>query len=100
MKKQQVRTINTLSLVILDALMIVLAFLSAYWLRMHIDWPEELVNVYPLSSYLGLLTLQVMAIIFLLLILRQYYITRTFSRVDQFYNVVAAVTVGTLIAIA
>jgi len=100
MKKQQVRTINTLSLVILDALMIVLAFLLAYWLRMHIDWPEELVNVYPLSSYLGLLVLQVIAVIFFLLILRQYYITRTVSRVDQFYNVVAAVTVGTLIAIA
>jgi exopolysaccharide biosynthesis polyprenyl glycosylphosphotransferase len=100
MKKQQVRTINTLSLVILDALMIVLAFLLAYWLRMHIDWPEELVNVYPLNSYLGLLVLQVIAVIFFLLILRQYYIARTVSRVDQFYNVVAAVTVGTLIAIA
>jgi exopolysaccharide biosynthesis polyprenyl glycosylphosphotransferase len=44
--------------------------------------------------------LQVMAIILLLLVLRQYYITRTVSRIDQFYNVVAAVTIGTLIAIA
>jgi exopolysaccharide biosynthesis polyprenyl glycosylphosphotransferase len=100
MKKQQVRTINTLSLVVLDGMMIVMAFLFAYWLRMRIDWPEELVNVYPLSSYLGLMILQVVSIVFLLLILRQYYITRTVSRVDQFYNVIAAVTVGTLIAIA
>ncbi len=32
MKTQQVRTIYTFSLVILDAVMIVLAFLLAYWL--------------------------------------------------------------------
>lgn len=100
MNKQQVRTINTLSLVILDSLMIVLAFLVAYWLRTNIAWPDELVNVYPLSSYLGLLALQVVAIVLLLLVFRQYYITRTVSRIDQFYNVVAAVTIGTLIAIA
>jgi exopolysaccharide biosynthesis polyprenyl glycosylphosphotransferase len=100
MKKQQVRTINTLSLVFLDAMMIVLAFLVAYWMRTNIDWPEELVNIYPLSSYLGLMILQVIAILLFLLVLRQYYITRTVSRIDQFYNVVAAVTIGTLIAIA
>jgi exopolysaccharide biosynthesis polyprenyl glycosylphosphotransferase len=100
MNKQQVRTINTLSLVFLDAVMIILSFLVAYWMRTNIDWPEELVNLYPLSSYLGLMILQVIAILLLLLVLRQYYITRTVSRIDQFYNVVAAVTIGTLIAIA
>ena len=100
MKTQQVRTIYTFSLVILDSLMIVLAFLLAYWLRSNVAWPEELANVYPLSSYLGLLALQVVSIVLLLLTFRQYYIARSVSRIDQFYSVVGAVTLGTLIAVA
>ncbi len=99
MKTQRVRTISTLSLVIVDSLMIVLAFLLAYWLRATIAWPAELVNVYPLTSYLGLLLLQVAAVTLLLLAFRQYYIGRTTSRVDQFYYVVASVSLGTLIAV-
>lgn len=100
MKKQQVRTINTFSLVILDSLMIVLAFLLAYWLRTNVDWPDELTNAYPLTSYLGLMALQVIAVVLLLLVFHQYYITRTVSRIDQFYSVFAAVSIGTLIAVA
>ena len=100
MKTQQVRTIYTFSLVILDSLMIVLAFLLAYWVRTNIAWPEELVTVYPLSNYLGLMVLQVIAIVLLLLVFRQYYIARSVSRIDQFYSVFAAVSIGTLIAVA
>ena len=100
MKTQQVRTIYTFSLVILDAVMIVLAFLLAYWLRTNYAWPVELVNVYPLSNYLGMLVLQVISIILLLLVFRQYYIARAVSRVDQVYSVMGAVTLGTLISIA
>ena len=80
--------------------MIALAFGLAYWLRSTVDWPEELVNHYPLQSYAGLLALQIIAIVSLLFIFKQYYIPRTVSRVDQFYYVFAAATVGTLIAVA
>ena len=100
MKTQQVRTIYTFSLVIVDSMMIVLAFVSAYWLRSRFDWPAELATLYPLRDFLGLLALQVASITFLLLIFRQYYIPRTVSRIDQFYYVVGSVTLGTLIAIA
>jgi FlaA1/EpsC-like NDP-sugar epimerase len=100
MRTQRVRTIYTFSLVILDALMIALAFVLAYWLRSRVAWPEELVNYYPLQSYAGLLTLQIMAIVGLLFIFKQYYIPRTVSRIDQLYYVFGSVTVGTLIAVA
>ncbi len=100
MKTQQVRTVYTFSLVILDALMIVLAFLAAYWLRTNVAWPAALATVYPLSSYLGLLTLLVVATVLCLFAFNQYYIARSVSRIDQFYYVVASVTLGTLIAIA
>jgi len=100
MHNQRIRTIYTISLVLLDAAMIVLAFFLAYWLRANISWPEELATVNPLSSYTGLLVLQVLAIVTFLFYFRQYYLPRTVSRVDQFYYVFAGVSIGTLIAIA
>lgn len=100
MKTQQLRTVYTFSLVILDSLMIVLAFLTAYWLRTNIPWPEELATIYPLSSYLGLLVLMVISSILFLFLFNQYYIARSVSRIDQLYYVVASITLGTLISIA
>jgi exopolysaccharide biosynthesis polyprenyl glycosylphosphotransferase len=100
MNNQKIRTIYTLSLVLLDSAMIVLAFFFAYWLRTSIAWPEELVNIYPLPSFIGLLALQVLAVVSFLFFFRQYYIPRTVSRVDQFYYVFAGVSIGTLMAVA
>ncbi len=100
MNTQKIRTIYTFSLLLLDGLMIVLAFILAYWLRVNIDWPGELANSYPLSSYFGFLLLQVVVILATLFYYRQYYIPRSVSRIDQVYYVIAAVTIGTLIAVA
>ena len=36
MNKQKIRTIYTFSLILLDAIMIVLAFVAAYWLRINL----------------------------------------------------------------
>lgn len=100
MNNQKIRTIYTFTLVILDALMIIAAFVLAYELRLNIAWPEELVNVYPLTSYLGFLALQIAAIVTTLGFFRQYYIPRSVSRVDQIYYVFTAVSIGTLMALA
>jgi exopolysaccharide biosynthesis polyprenyl glycosylphosphotransferase len=100
MNNQKLRTIYTFSLLLLDAAMIVLAFIVAYWLRTNLAWPEELNTIYPITVYLSFLTLQIVAIMATLFYYRQYYIPRAVSRVDQIYNVIAAVTIGTLIAVA
>lgn len=100
MKTQQIRTIYTFSLVVLDALMIVVAFVLAYQLRLNVDWPGVLVNQYPLSAFGGLLLVEIVVIIAALFFYRQYYIPRSVSRVDQVYYVFAAVSIGTLIAVA
>ncbi|MDX1417298.1 MAG: hypothetical protein R3293_24035, partial [Candidatus Promineifilaceae bacterium] len=100
MNTQKIRTIYTFSLLVLDALMIVLAFIAAYWLRINLDWPGELATLYPISSYLGFLVFQVAAIVTTLFFYRQYYIPRSVSRIDQVYYVIAAVTIGTLLAVA
>lgn len=100
MASQRIRIIYTSSLVILDAFLIAVSFVLAYQLRTVIDWPEPLANVVPLAAYSGLLIVQVIAIVVALFFYRQYYIPRALSRVDQIYYVFAAVSIGTLVAIA
>ena len=99
MNTQKIRTIYTFSLILLDSIMIVLAFAAAYLLRINLDWPGELAMLYPITSYLGFLTMQIAAILATLFYYRQYYIPRSVSRVDQVYYVIAAVTIGSLIAV-
>lgn len=100
MSTQRIRTIYTVSLVILDAFLVAVAFVLAYQLRVVIDWPEPLLIAVPLTAYTGLLTVQILSIVVALFFYRQYYIPRAVSRVDQFYYVFAAVSIGTLVAVA
>lgn len=100
MKTQQVRTIYTISLVCLDAIAIILAFIAAYYLRLNIPYPDELTNLVPITSYAGLLGLQITFIIAAQFFNRQYYIPRALSRVDQFFYSVAGTTIGHLLAIS
>ena len=100
MNNQKIRTIYTISLVLLDALMICLGFILAYQLRYIIPWPEPIPNPVPLTNYFGLMVVQVVVIILVLFLYRQYYIPRATSRVDQFYYIFAAVSIGTLMAVA
>ncbi|MBE2221239.1 MAG: undecaprenyl-phosphate glucose phosphotransferase [Anaerolineae bacterium] len=100
MNNQKIRTTYTISLVVLDAFLICVGFIVAYQLRLIIPWPELLQNPVPLSSYFGLMLIQVISIITVLFFYRQYYIPRAISRVDQFYYIFAAVSIGTLMSIA
>jgi exopolysaccharide biosynthesis polyprenyl glycosylphosphotransferase len=80
--------------------MIVSAFLLAYQLRVTIPWPSELTSQIPLNSYSGLILAQVVGVITAMFFYRLYYLPRAVSRVDQFYSVLAAVTIGTMMAVA
>ena len=100
MNNQKIRTTYTISLVVLDAFLICTGFILAYQLRLVIPWPEQLPSPVPLSSYFGLMLVQVISIIAVLFFYRQYYIPRAVSRVDQFYYIFAAVSIGTLISVA
>lgn len=100
MSTQRVRTIFTVWLVILDFLLIALAFALAYQVRVSIDWPEPLANQVPLADYFPLFVVQAFGIIAVLFLNRQYYIPRAASRIDQVYYVFISVSVGILLAIA
>jgi exopolysaccharide biosynthesis polyprenyl glycosylphosphotransferase len=80
--------------------MIVSAFVLAYQLRIIIPWPSELANQVPLVNYSGLILAQVIGVIIAMFFNGLYYLPRAVSRVDQFYSVLAAVTIGTMIAVA
>lgn len=100
MTTQKIRAIYTISLILLDAFLICIAFILAYQLRITIPWPEELAKKVPLTSYTGLLIIQVFTVIFTLFLYRQYYLPRTVSRVDQLYYIFAGVSIGNLMAVA
>jgi exopolysaccharide biosynthesis polyprenyl glycosylphosphotransferase len=100
MSTQRIRIINTLSLLLLDALLIMAAFTLAYQLRATIPWPEELATDVSLFRYTGLLLVQIVNVIIALFFYRLYYIPRAVSRVDQFYYIFAGVSIGTMMAVA
>ena len=100
MTTQRIRTIHTITLFFLDAILITAAFILAYRLRISFDWPAPLVRVVPLSDYAGLLVVHVLAVLALLFFFRQYYLPRAISRVDMLYYVFAAVSIGTMMGVA
>jgi exopolysaccharide biosynthesis polyprenyl glycosylphosphotransferase len=100
MSTQKLRTFYSISLVLLDGLLVAVAFILAYKLRTVIPWPAELVNEVPISDYYGLMAALIFSILIVLFFYRQYYMPRAVSRVDQFYSVFAGVSIGTMMAVA
>ncbi|HLF02706.1 MAG TPA: undecaprenyl-phosphate glucose phosphotransferase [Anaerolineales bacterium] len=98
MNSQRFRTISALSLVVVDAFMTILAFIVAYTLRIVIAFPAKAVDVEPLPTYTGLILLQLACVLGVMFLYRMYHIVR--SRVDQFYAIFGAVSIGSLLAVA
>ncbi|MGQ9680937.1 MAG: undecaprenyl-phosphate glucose phosphotransferase [Anaerolineae bacterium] len=82
-----------------DAIMVMMAFFAAYQLRLVMRFPPA-VNIAPFRAYAGMMLLQVVTLLGSLYINRLYHLSRGASRVDQFYSIVAAVSVGSLIGTA
>src|SRR5574341_1178680 len=98
MHTQRFRTLSSLSLVVVDAFMIMLAFVAAYVLRLIIPIPADAVAVDPLPAYAGLILLQMICVLAVMFIYRMYHIVR--SRVDQFYAIFGALSIGSLMSVA
>ena len=90
-----------LTLLLMDAAGIVVAFMVAYGLRQIIPLPEALPAGAPqLASYRDLILLMVGSIIAIAFTSKHYYIPRAPSRVAQIYQVFASVSIGLLLTIA
>jgi len=82
-----------------DLVMVALAFYLAYSLRRWIGVPPP-VNIAPFSDYLGMMVIQVVTMINLYFFSRLYDIKRSMPRLDEFYRIFAATSIGTIVTIA
>lgn len=94
--KQRASLLFTGSLVVVDALMVGLAFWGGYQLRLRSDYE----NILPFSAYWGMLLVHVITILTVFFFYRLYHRQRSLSSVDQFYAIFGAASVGTIVAIA
>jgi Undecaprenyl-phosphate glucose phosphotransferase len=100
MKRQRVRHIFILSLALLDAAMVMLAFYLAHRLRLAIAWPNKAVNLGPFADYTGMMMIQVATLLAVFFFTRLYHTARAISRVDEFYQIFGSVSVGTMLSVA
>lgn len=100
MSKNQFRALFAITLILSDILMTAGAFVLAYHLRTWIPWPNPPINLSPLRNYSGMLATQVVTIFLVFFFYRLYHQTRAVSRVDEFYSIFGAVSIGTMMSVA
>ncbi|MCK4450546.1 MAG: hypothetical protein KAX26_08140, partial [Anaerolineae bacterium] len=98
--KHRAKLLFTISLVVLDVADIAWAFYLAYRLRQWIKWPAPPLNIGPFRSYVGMMVVQVLAMLVVFFFYRLYHRPRALSSIDEFYSLFGAVSVGTIVAIA
>ena len=98
--KGKVKLLFTISLVVIDVSAIAWAFYLAYRLRQWIKWPTPPLNIGPFHNYIGMMFVQVLAMLTVFFFYRLYHRPRALSSIDEFYSLFGAVSVGTILAIA
>jgi exopolysaccharide biosynthesis polyprenyl glycosylphosphotransferase len=88
-----------LILVLNDLLMVGLAFYLAYWLRQTVNIPPA-INIAPFSDYVGMMAIQIITMPTLYFFSRLYDVKRSMPRLDEFYRIFAATSIGTVATIA
>ncbi|MGD8821224.1 MAG: undecaprenyl-phosphate glucose phosphotransferase [Anaerolineae bacterium] len=91
--------IFALLLVVNDQIMVALAFYVAYWLRQVVALPPA-VNIAPFGDYAGMLLIQLATMFVVYFFSRLYDVQRSMPRLDEFYRVFAATSIGTVVTIA
>ena len=86
-------------LVMIDVVMMVVAFIFSYYLRL---WTEQLTpaELGSLRAYASVILIQVLTLVSVFFFTRLYHRQRGLSLVDEFYSVFVAVSVGTIISVA
>jgi exopolysaccharide biosynthesis polyprenyl glycosylphosphotransferase len=86
-------------LVLNDLIMVTVAFYLAYWLRLLIAVPPP-VNIGPFGDYVGMMIIQIVTMLLLYFFSRLYDVKRSMPRLDEFYRIFAATSIGTVATIA
>jgi exopolysaccharide biosynthesis polyprenyl glycosylphosphotransferase len=85
--------------VIVDAAMLVVAFIAAYYLRRVTQYPRPL-NERPFSYYSGMLVIHTATVLVTFFLYRIYHFRRGISRIDKSWSIVAAISFGSVAAVA
>jgi len=97
--KRKADALFALSLVINDLIMVALSFYVAYRLRQWIAIPPP-VEIAPFMDYVGMMVIQVITMLLLYFFSRLYDVKRSMPRLDEFYRIFAATSIGTVVTIA
>jgi exopolysaccharide biosynthesis polyprenyl glycosylphosphotransferase len=96
---QRARFLFTLLTIAVDAIMVSIALYLSYLLRATIPFPTPL-KLGPFRIYYGLLAIQVFSVWATFVLYDLYQLRRWGSRIDLFYNILAAVSIATVVATA
>ncbi len=92
------KAISTLTLLLSDLFMLVLAFIVSYQAREVLPFFPQPEEQPPLPTYLPTIILHSVTVIVMFYFSQLYHLKRAFSRIDQLRRVVGVVTLGTLLA--
>lgn len=87
------------SLIFIDAAMIALAFYLAYRLRLITEFPPP-VSIPPFDAYLGMLGIQVGALLLTYFLNKLYQRKRALGHIDEISKVIAATSIGVVLTLA
>ncbi|MDY7039535.1 MAG: undecaprenyl-phosphate glucose phosphotransferase [Chloroflexota bacterium] len=98
--KRHAKVIFSISLLLTDVAMIVLAFFLAYELRLRIPWRMPAVNIGPLREYVGMMVVHALTMVTVFFFYRLYHHQRALSMIEEASSIFGAVSVGTIISVA
>ncbi len=94
--KNKAKVLFTASLVLIDGLMVGIAFYLAYRIRLL----TVSQNTASFQQYWSTMLLQMVSIWLVYFFYKLYYLPRAASRIDEFYTIFAATSVGTILSFA
>jgi len=86
-------------LVFIDMVMMALAFIVSYYLRLFTEHLTP-ADIGSLWSYLGVMLIQILTLVTVFFLSKLYHRQRGLSHVDELYSVFVAVSVGTIMSVA
>ena len=95
---QRLKAMSNLALVIIDVVMLTMAFVIGYEARELLPFFAQPEGQPSLAGYIPMIFLHIITIIVMFYFLRLYHLQRSFNRFDQMRNVVGIVTLGALLA--
>lgn len=98
LSNDHLKAMSTLTLLLTDLLVLVVAFVISYEARAILPFFPRPAEQPPLSTYLPTIILHSATVILMFYFSQLYHLKRAFSRIDQLRRVVGVVTLGTLLA--